>query len=93
MRPDLHLHPERLRGHAAAAAGLSEELRAALHGAPVDDPGEEPERLRNAVGLAVRELAELSAALSGAATAVHEADVEVRAALGRVGRHLGPDRT
>jgi hypothetical protein len=86
MPPELHLHPDRLLAHAAAAAGLSEELREALGGAPTVDAGHvgEQERLRVAVGAAVRELAELSAALGGVAAEVSAADATVEGRLREV---------
>jgi hypothetical protein len=88
MAPELHLDPDRLRAHAAAAAGMSEELRCALLRAP-DRPGvdAEQERIRSAVAGAVRELAGLSAALAGAATASSSADAEVGRSLREL---LGP---
>jgi hypothetical protein len=79
MPPELHLHPDRLRAHGAAASGLAEELHAALRGAPIDDvpiPFEQ-ERLLGAVGAAVSELAELSAALAGVAAAATTAESEI----------------
>jgi hypothetical protein len=90
MPPELHLHPDRLLTHAVTAAGLSEELRAALHDPPVVDASlaAEHERLRVAVGAGVRELAELSAALSGAAAAATAADAAARGHLRTV---LGQD--
>jgi hypothetical protein len=90
MPPELHLHPDRLLAHAATAASLSEELRAALHDPPALDVGlvAEHERLRAAVGAAVRELAELSAVLAGAASAATAADA---AALGHFRAVLGRD--
>jgi hypothetical protein len=79
MPPELHLHPDRLLAHGAAASGLAEELHAALRGAPID--GEallyEQERLLGAVSAAMRELAELSAALAGVAAAATAAESEI----------------
>jgi hypothetical protein len=91
MPPELHLHPDRLLAHAAAAAGLSEELREALGGAPSADAGlvGEQERLRVAVEAAVRDLAELSAALGGAAAGMDAADAEVGGSFGRLREVLG----
>jgi hypothetical protein len=92
--PELQLHPDRLLAHAAAAAGLSEELRAALRSAPAVDVGVdgEQERLRVAVAAAVRALAELSAALSGAAARASAADAEVSGSFARLGHVLGQGR-
>jgi hypothetical protein len=90
MAPELHLDPDRLRAHASAAAGMSEELRGALHEAPdgiVADT--EQERIRAVVGGAVRELADLSAALAGAADTAGSADAEVGRSLRAI---LDPDR-
>jgi hypothetical protein len=90
MPPELHLDPDRLRDHASAAAGMSEELRGVLHEAP-DAAGADTdeERLRSAVGAAVRELASLSAALAGAAAAASATDAAVGRSLRGI---LGPDR-
>lgn len=85
MPPELHLHPDRLRSHAATAAGLSEALRAVGPGPDLPAGGgpqawdaarraAEQERLRCVLRHAVRELAELSAALAGAAAAADAAD-------------------
>jgi hypothetical protein len=81
MPPELHLHPDRLLSHAATASGLSEDLRAALRGAPADrgPAAGEHERLLDAVGVAVRELAELSAALAAAAACAIAVEAEVGA--------------
>jgi hypothetical protein len=96
MPPDLHLHPDRLRAHRAAASGLAEELHAALRGAPVDgapiDGGAIPfeqERLLGAVGAAVCELAELSAALGDVAAAATAAEAEIGERFRQV---LDPER-
>jgi hypothetical protein len=75
--PDhLHLSPERLGEHAVAAADLSEELRAAVHGAPESpgSAGEAEDRVHAAVCRAARELAALAAGLAGAAAAGASAD-------------------
>ncbi len=79
MPPELHLHPDRLLAHGAAASGLAEELHAALRGAPVDGGAlpYEQERLLAAVGAAVHELAELSATLAGVAAAATAAEAEI----------------
>jgi hypothetical protein len=81
MPPELHMHPDRLLAHAATASGLSEDLRAALRGAPADHGpvAGEHERLLGAVGVAVRELAELSAALAAAAAFAITVEAEVGA--------------
>ena len=71
MPPDLHVHPDLLAAHAVTAAGLSEELRAALVVAPEPGTGDE-ERVCAAVRRAVGALAELGAALAAVA-AEHEA--------------------
>jgi hypothetical protein len=83
MPPELHLHPDRLAGHARSASGLAEELHAALRGTPADDFSD-VERLQGAVGAAVTELAELSAALRDAASAGNALDAEVSATLTRL---------
>jgi hypothetical protein len=82
MPHELHLHPDRLGAHAVTAAGLSEELRAALHGAPPEgfppDPtAADEERVHAAVRRAVRDLAALGAALAGAAAEYSSADQDV----------------
>ncbi|TQM15377.1 hypothetical protein [Pseudonocardia kunmingensis] len=90
MPSELHLDPDRLHAHASAAAGMSEELRGALHGAPdAADTDTEQERLRAVVGAAVRELAGLSAALAGAASAASSTDAEVGRSLREI---LGRER-
>jgi len=94
MPPELHLHPDRLVAHGTAAFGLSDELHAALRGAPVDGGPfpDEQERLLGAVAAAVREFAELSAALSGAAAAAAVAEAEVGNALACFPEALGRER-
>lgn len=77
MASELHLHPDRLRAHAAAAAELSEELRALLPGPDLAAAA----AVRAGVERAVRELAELSAAMAGAAAGVEDADREAATAL------------
>jgi hypothetical protein len=77
MPPQLHLHPDRLHGHARSASGLADELHAALRGAPA---GLDIERLRRAAG----ELVELSDALRGAAAAGSAADAELSTTLTRL---------
>jgi hypothetical protein len=81
MPPELHMHPDRLLAHAAAASGLSEDLRAALREAPTGrgPVAGEHERLLGAVGVAVRELAELSAALAAAAAVATAVEAEIGA--------------
>ena len=94
MPPELRLQPDRMRSHAATAAGLSEDLRAALRFAPSLGPlggqalAVEHERLSAAVLLAVRELAELSAALADAASAAMNADDAVARVLRRIQHEL-----
>jgi hypothetical protein len=83
MPPELHLHPDRLRDHGRCAAGLAEELHAALRGAPT---GFDADRLQGVVEAAACELAELGAALRRAAAAGSAADAEMSAALVRL-RH------
>ncbi|WP_219418445.1 hypothetical protein [Pseudonocardia nigra] len=86
MPPDLHLHPDRLRGHAARAAALSEDLRAVLRHVPAPQGqvlDAEQERLCALATGAARELAELSAALAAAATEAAAADT---AAADRIAR-------
>ena len=92
MPPELHLHPDRLCAHGAAASALSEELHAVLRQACVDGGPlvDEQERLLGAVGAAVRELAELSAALGGAVAAATLAEAEIGA---RFREALGSERT
>lgn len=77
MPSELHLNPDRLRAHAAAAAELSEELRALLPGPDLAAAA----TVRTGVQRAVRELAELSAAMAGAAADVEDADREAATAL------------
>ncbi|WP_433556830.1 hypothetical protein ACQPWY_32975 [Pseudonocardia xinjiangensis] len=88
MSSELRLHPDRLRSHAVTAAGLSEDLRAALWFGPGPVGGRaltaEHERLGAAVLVAVRELAELSAALADAASAATSADDAVAVILRRI---------
>jgi hypothetical protein len=88
MSPELRLHPDRLRSHAVTAAGLSEDLRAALRFGPGPVGGQalaaEHERLGAAVLVAVRELAGLSAALADAASAATSADDAVAGILRRI---------
>ena len=88
MPPELRLHPDRIRSHAVTAAGLSEDLRAALRSAPGPVGGQalaaEHDRLGAAVLVAVRELAELSAALADAASAAASADDAVAGVLRRI---------
>jgi hypothetical protein len=93
MPPELHLHPDRLLPHVTAAAGLAEELCAALRGAPVDGGPlpDEQERLLGVVGAAACELAELSTVLGGAAAAATAADAEVSAALTRFREAFGQE--
>jgi hypothetical protein len=81
MPSELHMHPDRLLAHAATASGLSEELGAALRGAPTDrgPVWGEHERLLGAVGVAVRQLAELSAALAAAAAFATAVEAEIGA--------------
>jgi hypothetical protein len=89
MPHELHLHPDRLGAHAVTAAGLSEELRAALHAAPPDLPPDvtavDGERVHAAVRRAVRELAALGTALAGAAAEYEAADRDVARSFGRGG--------
>ena len=89
MPPELHLHPDRLRIHASTAAGLSEDLRAAVladRSTPEiwDGVVADQERLRAAVLHVVGELAQLSATLAGVAAAAEAADGDLARALGRV---------
>jgi hypothetical protein len=72
----MHLRPDRLRVHAAAAAELAAAL-AALGPAP----GVAAERVDDAVLRARRELAELEAALRSAATSAEGADDAATAAF------------
>jgi thiamine monophosphate kinase len=95
MRPDIHLHPDRLRAHAAAAIDLSDGLlgslmrvgRPSVNGAaPALDPDHvaELDRLDHAVRRAVEELAGLAAALDNAATTTTAADDSAAHAFRRV---------
>ena len=81
--PDLHLDPERLRGHALVAAELAEALDAVLRDAPDHDA--DRRRLCAEVRAAARELTELSSALTRAAAAAGTAEDEVARALRGVG--------
>jgi hypothetical protein len=93
MPSELHLHPDRLRAHATAAAGLSEELRAVLRAVP-ELPGDgatEGHRLQAALRGAVRELAEISATLAGAAAAATAADSALARVLGCMRDGPGPE--
>jgi hypothetical protein len=81
MPPELHLDPDRLHDHARSAAGLAEELLAALRGAPA---GVDVDRLHCVVEAAAAELTELSAALHGAAAAASAFDGEMAATLVRL---------
>lgn len=83
MPPQLHLHPDRLRAHAATAAGLSEDLGAVRAGSDVSRGGPRVEWLVTVVLHAVGELAELSAVLAGVAAAAEAADAQVARSLGR----------
>ena len=86
MPPELHLRPDALRSHAAAAVALSEELRGAALGVPAPAvDGDDPERLRVAVLRAVAELAELGAGLDGAAAAAESADRGAAGSFGWLG--------
>jgi hypothetical protein len=92
--PELRLQPDRLRSHAIAAAGLSEDLRGMLPRSSGDAPGgqalmAEHERMRSILLGAIRELAELSAALAGAASAAAAADGAVVLAMLRIQDALG----
>jgi hypothetical protein len=82
MRPELHLHPDRLRAHAAAAHELSDVLARSVRG-PDLPAHAEIERISTSVRRAVRELAELSAALHAAARAAEAADDEAERSLRR----------
>jgi hypothetical protein len=82
MAPELHLRPDRLRTHAATAAGLADELHAAGGRPAAEQP--EVDRLRTAVLRAAGELAELSAVLATAATAAERSDEAAAGSLGRL---------
>ena len=81
--PDLHLDPERLRGHALVAAELAEALEAALR--DVGDHDADRRRLCAEVRAAARELTELGAALTRAAASTGTAEDEVARTLRAVG--------
>lgn len=84
MSAELHLRSDRLLGHAAVAADLSEQLRSALTGADLPPLDADTERLRAAVGRTVRDLAELSAVLAGVAVDAQAADDGVALVLDRL---------
>jgi hypothetical protein len=86
MPPELHLHPDRLRGHAITAADLSEELRAVLGACGGEWPAAERGRLLAVTTGAVRELAELSAVLAAVAADAAAADADAARAV----HHLVP---
>ncbi len=90
MASALHLHPDRLRRHAATAAALADELRATGGGSP--PAGSEGDRLRAAVRRTGAELAELGSVLAGAATAAERADQVSAQALHRRPRVPGSSR-
>jgi hypothetical protein len=75
----LHLHPDRLRAHAVTAAGLADDIRAALHHAPGED--EVPAGVRRAIA----ELTALAAALAGVAAACEATDRAVARSFGELG--------
>ena len=77
--PDLHLDPERLRGHALVAAELAEALDAVLRDA--SDHDADGRRLCAEVRAAARELTELSSALTRAAAEAGAAEDEAARAL------------
>ncbi len=79
MRPGVHVRPDRLRDHAAAAAELAGSLQAVLD-------GRGPAELDAALRRSARELAELGAVLAAAAVAAESADRAAMLALRRVGR-------
>ena len=79
MRPGVHVRPERLRAHAAAAAELADSLHAVIDGR---GPAEFDTGLRRAV----HELAELGAVLGATAAAAESADRAASLALRRAGR-------
>ncbi len=76
----MHLRPDRLRGHAVAAAEMADAL-ARLGRAP--GPAAEP--VDTAVTRARRELAEIEVALRAAAITAEAADRAAEHALRRVG--------
>ncbi len=79
--PELHLRPDQLRTHAATAAVLVDELRAAGDRlAALLDP--EADRLRTAVRRTADELAELREALVAAAASAERGDGAAARSLG-----------
>jgi hypothetical protein len=86
MRPAVHLRPERLRAHAAAAVELSGALESARAARPRDGSGHGTAELDCALRRAAGELAELAAVLGAAAAAAGSADRESALALNRAGR-------
>ncbi|OLT13554.1 hypothetical protein BJF78_21750 [Pseudonocardia sp. CNS-139] len=80
MPSDLHLDPARLAAHARTAAGLADDLCAALRGRPDADDSPVPAAVQRAAG----ELTALAAALAGAAAAYERADRDLARDLGRV---------
>lgn len=88
MRPEVHLRPDRLRRHAAAADQLADALLSALLGpgrpvlaGPADD---ELARLETGARRAIGELAEMASVLRSAASAAESADTATAGALGRI---------
>jgi hypothetical protein len=88
MRPAVHLHPDRLRAHSAAAAELAGVLQAALARRPpaagaASDAGRALWEIDTAVRRAARELAELGAALAAVAAATESSDHDAARAMRR----------
>ncbi len=89
MRPAVHLRPDRLRAHAAAAVELSGSLQEQLTRRPPEEAGAdlgELAELDTTVRRAARELAELGAVLATVAAAAESADRAVAHAVHRVDR-------
>jgi hypothetical protein len=85
MASELHLHPDRLRAHAASAAALADRLRTAGDRVPAAEP--DADRLRSAVLRHAAELAELGLALSVAASSTEQGDESVARSLARLPRN------
>lgn len=83
MQRAVHVRPDRLRAHAAAALELSGALQAVLGGRPEEMT--ELDQLDTRLRRAVRELAELNAVLAAVADAAESADRDAVRAVHRAG--------
>jgi hypothetical protein len=86
MRPAVHLRPDRLRAHAAAAVELAGSLESARAARPPDQDDRATAELDAALRRAARELAELGAVLADAAAGAESADRESALGLHRASR-------